>query len=89
MSFEDSSLSIGDDEAIFYEHSDFSGESLSMHVGEEDNLADWGGRWNDRISSFRLGKYVRVQFCIHDDCSDHDGKPGYIDFVGPLQYYSS
>ena len=40
--------------------------------------------WNDKISSFRIGSGVRVKLCKHFCVDNVDGKPGYIEFVGPI-----
>ena len=54
-----------------------------MTVGEVKTFysGDW---WNDKITSFRIGSGVRVKLCKHSGCEDSGGKPGYVDYVGPI-----
>lgn len=40
--------------------------------------------WNDRITSFRIGSGVRIKLCAHSSCENVDGRPGYVEYVGPV-----
>ena len=42
---------------------------------------DW---WNDKITSFRIGSGVRVKLCAHTGCENVNGRPGYVEYVGPV-----
>ena len=86
--FDSSSISISSNKAIFYEHYSFEGKSYSLTAGQSVVFNGGNGSWNDKISSFRIGSGVRVKLCKHYGCSNDNGKPGYIEFVGPVQVTS-
>jgi hypothetical protein len=53
-----------------------------MNAGE--NKPNLGPSWNDKITSLKIGKNIRVTLCKHSDCigTNWDDK---INLVGPYQ----
>ena len=61
-------------QACFYEDVNFRGASFCANMGQSSAFV--GNRWNDRISSIRVGPGVTVQVCEHanfaGDCRRYD-----------------
>ncbi len=72
---------VRDGEAVFYRRFGYAGDSLKVGNNAHINLGDLG--WNDDISSFKLGKGIRVELCEHGACYGYwDDKTSY---VGPYK----
>ena len=73
---------VADNEAKFWADPNYTGESVTVTAGTTKDLV--GTSMNDKISSFIIGRNVRVRLCYHGDCS-HPGNdyPGFNEIVGP------
>ncbi len=71
---------VGYGQAELYEHSGFRGEKITLGTNQNIDLRSIG--WNDRASSFKLGRGIRLDLCAHRGCEG--GWREKISFVGPV-----
>jgi len=74
------SSDIADGTVKFWEHINFGGESFTMNAGE--NKPNLGPSWNDKITSLKIGKNIRVTLCKNTDCNGNNWDDK-INLVGP------
>ena len=72
-----------DGHVVVYEHGNYGGQWLDISGVTLKQSTKSNFSWNNRISSFRIGKGVKVTFCDHDNChNSHAWNQGF-EVVGP------